>query len=92
MADIDLFNTFFRTKPALMLVELRKSEGQIYTSNVAKVIDCTYSHAVSILSDMEKGGLVNFEKKGRLKLLNLTKKGAEIADHIIAVRNSLKQN
>ena len=38
---------------------------------LAKKIDCTYSHVVKILQEMEKASLVNFEKTGRLKLLTL---------------------
>jgi len=43
----------------------------------------------NILQQMEKAGLVNFEKQGRLKLLTLTKTGSEIADHIDGVRAKL---
>ena len=41
------------------------------------------------LQEMEKEGLVNFEKDGRLKLLTLTKKGIEIADHIDRIKTLL---
>ena len=34
------------------------------------------------LQEMEKAGLVNFEKQGRLKLLTLTKTGSEVAEKI----------
>ncbi|MCF7861970.1 winged helix DNA-binding protein [Candidatus Woesearchaeota archaeon] len=87
--ESEIFNVFFREKPAMMLVHLYNSKGEIYASNLAKMIDCTYSHVVKILQHMEKAGLVNFDKKGRLKLLTLTKKGAEVASRIDAVRNLL---
>ncbi|MBI2141405.1 winged helix DNA-binding protein [Candidatus Woesearchaeota archaeon] len=61
----------------------------VYASSLAKQIDCTYSHVVKILQQMQKAGLVNFEKQGRLKLLTLTKSGSEVADHIDNVRNIL---
>ncbi|MEK6967896.1 MAG: winged helix DNA-binding protein [Nanoarchaeota archaeon] len=82
-----IFNVFFREKPAMLLVTLKNSKNTIYASNMAKQIDCTYSHVVKILQQMNKEGLVNFEKQGRLKLLTLTKKGQDIAEHIDAVRN-----
>ena len=74
-----IFDVFFREKPAMMLVELKIADANIYASVLAKQIDCTYSHVVKILQEMEKAGLINFEKQGRLKLLTLTKKGQEVA-------------
>ena len=84
-----IFNVFFREKPALMLVYLRNSKQSDYASSLAKTIDCTYSHVVKILQEMEKAGLVNFEKQGRLKRLTLTKKGSDVADHLDSIRNLL---
>ena len=85
----EIFNVFFREKPAMMLVELKNAKGEIYASSVAKAIDCTYSHVVKILQEMQKAGLVNFEKQGRLKLLTLTKIGQEVADKIDGIRTIL---
>ncbi|HLC85583.1 MAG TPA: winged helix DNA-binding protein, partial [Candidatus Nanoarchaeia archaeon] len=59
---------------------------QVYASSLAKQIDCTYSHVVKILQELEKEGLVNFDKQGRLKLLTLTKKGTDVADHISRIK------
>jgi DNA-binding MarR family transcriptional regulator len=85
----DNFDIFFRRKPALMLVSLRKLSRARYGSVLAKEVDCTYSHAVKILQTLEELGLVNFEKKGRIKLIELTKKGEEIAEHIDNIRRKL---
>ena len=82
MTNEEIFNVFFREKPAMMLVELKNAKSEIYASSIAKTVDCTYSHVVKILQQMQKAGLVNFEKQGRLKLLTLTKTGAEVADKI----------
>ncbi len=84
-----IFNVFFREKPSMMLVNLYNSKGENYASALAKSIDCTYSHVVKILQEMEKAGLINFEKHGRLKILTLTKKGSEVADHIEKARQIL---
>lgn len=84
-----IFNVFFREKPAMMLVTLLNKNGNIYASNLAKVVDCTYSHVVKILQEMQKAGLVSFEKQGRLKVLTLTKKGQEVASYINKVKNLL---
>lgn len=85
----EIFNVFFREKPAMMLIELLNSKNEVYASSLAKNIDCTYSHVVKILQQMEKSGLVDFNKQGRLKLLSLTKKGEEVASSIDKVRITL---
>lgn len=82
----DNFDIFFRRKPALMLIALKKISRARYGSILAKEVDCTYSHAVKILQTLEKLGLVSFEKKGRIKLIKLTKQGREIADHIECIK------
>jgi predicted transcriptional regulator len=38
---------------------------------------------------MNKSGIVAFQKQGRLKILTLTKKGAEIAENLDRVRIAL---
>ena len=80
---------FFREKPAMMLVELKNANSQVYASVLAKQIDCTYSHVVKILQEMQKANLINFKKVGRLKLLELTKKGTDIAQNIEGIKTLL---
>jgi predicted transcriptional regulator len=84
-----IFDVFIREKPAMMLVTLLNSTNEVYASTLAKSVDCTYSHVVKILQEMEDAGLVAFEKTGRLKYLKLTKKGEEIAKHINAINEAL---
>tara|TARA_Y100000310_G_scaffold332849_1_gene409216 strand:+ start:1717 stop:1989 length:273 start_codon:yes stop_codon:yes gene_type:complete len=84
-----IFDVFFREKPAMMLVELKNANSTVYASVLAKQIDCTYSHVVKILQEMQKAELVNFRKEGRLKLLELTKKGKEIATNIESIKTML---
>lgn len=83
------FDIFFRRKPALMLVALKRISRARYGSILAKEVDCTYSHAVKILQSLEKLDLVLFEKKGRIKLIKLTKKGQEIAENIENIKMRL---
>ncbi len=85
----DNFDIFFRRKPALMLVALKKVTRARYGSLLAKEVDCTYSHAVKILQSLERLGLVVFDKKGRTKLIKLTKKGHEVADNIDNIKRLL---
>ncbi len=85
----DNFDIFFRRKPALMLVALKKVSKIRYGSILAKEVDCTYSHAVKILQTLEALGLVVFEKQGRIKLIKLTKKGHEIAENIDTIKRAI---
>lgn len=85
----DNFDIFFRRKPALMLVALKKISRARYGSILAKEVDCTYSHAVKILQSLERLGLVGFERKGRIKLIKLTNKGQEVAENIENIRKSI---
>ena len=73
-----------------MLVSLKKSSRMRYGSVLAKEVDCTYSHAVKILQTLEDLKLVEFEKKGRIKLIKLTKKGKEVADAIENIQTLVK--
>ncbi|OIO81240.1 hypothetical protein AUJ84_01560 [Candidatus Pacearchaeota archaeon CG1_02_32_132] len=82
----DNFDVFFRRKPALMLVALKKLSRARYGSILAKEVDCTYSHAVKILQTLERLDLVVFEKKGRIKLIKLTKKGTDVANNIEEIK------
>jgi DNA-binding MarR family transcriptional regulator len=80
MAKQNILNVFFREKPVNMLLQMRRnSKTEVYASTLAKSVDCTYSHVVKILQQMQKAGLVNFNKQGRLKLISMTKKGEELA-------------
>lgn len=73
----------------MMLVNLKNANNEVYASSLAKSVDCTYSHVVKILQEMEKAGIVTFVKQGRLKIIALTKKGQDIAEHIDNVRNNI---
>ena len=85
----EIFEVFFRRKPAMILVALKKNLKNRYGSILAKEVDCTYSHTVKILQEMERAGLVGFEKQGRIKIIQLTDTGTKIADHIGRIKDLL---
>ncbi len=86
----DNFDIFFRRKPSMMLVSLKKNARMRYGSLLAKEVDCTYSHAVKILQTLQDLSLVEFEKKGRIKVIKLTKKGKGVADAIENIQNLIR--
>ena len=85
----DNFDIFFRRKPAMILVALRSNLKNRYGSVLAKEVDCTYSHAVKILQEMEKAKLVAFQKHGRIKTISLTDKGNKVAENIEKIKEIL---
>ena len=85
----EIFEVFFRRKPAMILVALRQNKRNRYGSVLAKEVDCTYSHAVKILQEMEKSELVSFKKMGRIKTIELTETGNRVAEHIEKIRTLL---
>ena len=73
-----------------MHVSLKKNTRMRYGSILAKEVDCTYSHAVKILQTLEELKLVEFEKKGRIKVIKLTKKGIEVAEAIENIQKLIR--
>jgi len=68
---------FLHTKPAKLITSLRS--GPKYATILSKEIDCTYSHTVKLLDQFKKLNLVDFEKKGRIKIVKLTAVGEDLA-------------
>ena len=80
---------FFRIKPVKMLTALKV--GPKYATIIAKETDCTYSHTVKILDLFKDYGLVDFEKKGRIKIVKLTEFGDDVAKGMDAILTKLSR-
>lgn len=54
--------TFLRTKPVAMIMSIGGANkiqmGSSFPSQIAKDIDCTYSHVVKLMGKMKEKGLV----------------------------------
>jgi len=79
MEKSPLEDLFLRQKPARLLVYL-KMEKYPYASSLAKKIDATYAHTVKLLGTFKDFGLVSFSKEGRVKFIELTDNGKDLAD------------
>ena len=82
---------FLRSKPINILMSLKKDNKLQYASMLSKEANCTYSHTVKILNKLKQHGLVEFTKKGRLKAVNLTSVGHEIASNFSKTISSMKK-
>ncbi|MDY6771134.1 MAG: winged helix DNA-binding protein [Candidatus Nanohaloarchaea archaeon] len=75
----ELRDMFLHGKPARILVGIKRGRESKYASILSKEADCTYSHTVKILNTFQDNGLVEFEKEGRKKLVELTDDGYKLA-------------
>ena len=89
MKSNQLEDMFLHSKPVNILVSMRS--GKKYASILSKEVDCTYSHTVRILQQMNKFGLVSFDKKGRIKLVELTSFGEQVAQTLDQLKKNLQK-
>lgn len=72
-------------KTMQILSEIYKNNNNTYIAKLAKVSDTSYSHAVRVVSKLEKLGIIKTEKVGRKAVVTLTEIGKELAGHIYEV-------
>ena len=89
MSDTPLARLFLRFKPVNIMLSLKS--GPRYATQVSKEVDCTYSHTVKLLDDFKKLGLVSFKKQGRIKIIELTNDGQDLAHSIEGVLMKLSR-
>lgn len=85
-----IFEVFVRRRPAMMLVELRKTIRPINTTRLARKVSCTYSHTEKTLKVLESAELLNFKNNGKLvKNIHLTETGSKVAEYIDKIKGLL---
>jgi len=87
MATSKLADVFLHKMATSLLLTIRMYD-RTYVSVLAKECNCTCANAGKKLWSMEKLGLIQSEKIGRVKYVQLTDHGKVIADSL----NSLKRN
>ncbi len=78
---------FFRIRPVEILLSLK--EGPKYASVLSRENNCTYSHTVKLLDEFRRISLVEFEKKGRIKIVKLTDDGQGVASGLFNTMSKL---
>lgn len=86
----DIIDLFFHDKPTGIILSLKDSTGK-YASVLSKETDCTYTHTLKILTQMQTLGMVEFEKKGRIKFVKLTDAGVDIAGEVEGIVKQLER-
>lgn len=84
-------DVFLHTKPARILVGIHQGDDPKYASVLSREAECTYAHTVKILNTFEENDLVEFDKQGRKKLIELTDRGQQVAQHMTALMNTLDE-
>ena len=85
----DMEQFFLNEKPVELMVKLQNKSHNCYASALSSDIDATYSHTVKILQRMEEFNLVEFEKDGRKKTIDLTQQGKSIASKFHRLLNDM---
>lgn len=79
MGEQELESFFINEKPVKILVNINSGFTDNYASELSSEVDATYSHTVRILHQLEDFDLVESEKDGRKKVVELTEEGEDIA-------------
>ena len=87
--ETDLTKLFLRLKPVKIMISLKR--GPKYATQISKDVDCTYSHVVKLLDELNSLGLVGFKKQGRIKIIELTEDGKDLAHSIEGVLMKLSR-
>lgn len=83
VSETTLTRLFLRLKPVRIMISLKR--GPKYATQISKDVDCTYSHVVKLLDEFQDLGLVGFKKQGRIKIIELTEDGQDLAHSIEGV-------
>jgi predicted transcriptional regulator len=88
----ELKEVFLHGKPARILVGIKRGQDSKYASVLSREANCTYSHTVKILNTFKEHGLIEFEKEGRKKLIELTDEGADVAEGMEGLIESIEMS
>lgn len=84
-----MFSLFGRPKPCRIITTLRDTESNWHLSKLAKTSDTTYVYVTKLISQLQKGGLVDVQVKGKKRMVTLTEKGIGVANLVHELRNKL---
>lgn len=90
MGSPNIWNILVREKVSGILIEMLGTEAIGKSSTyLSRKTDLTYSHAVKVLQDFQKAGLINIEKRGRRNIIVLTWQGRKVAQYFSEIKQIL---
>ncbi len=96
----DIIRLLFKEKPVRLLLTLYKKKNKMYIAPLSKEINSTEAYTVSLVKKFENLGLIKSSKEkkkleggkdGRIRLIELTEAGYEIASNINAIISKLQR-
>ncbi len=78
-SDNEIEKLFFKVKPVRIMINVA-GRDESYARKLSKDVGATYAHTVKVLNRMKDYELVQFEPKGRKKIVTFTEGGRDIVD------------
>ena len=85
------FDYICYAKPTTLIIFLLNNRNKLCISDIAKQINCTYAHSVKILQNFKEEGCITTKKSGRVRYVELTDKGTEIAKSLQSIKKMIQQ-
>ena len=92
-SNLNGLELLFLKKPVATLLALDEASkiGLVLTaSQIAKMIDCTYTHVLKITREFYCADFIDKKKTDRRVFLTLTDKGSKIIDAIKTIHNEME--
>lgn len=84
-----MIDFFLREKPCRVLVTLRDQNTDWYLSKLARSANVTYVFVANFIPELERGGIVTTEIRGKKRLIKLSEKGKYLGSLIEDFRKKL---
>lgn len=91
MGKYERFNYLIgQRKPVEILVVLRRNHNNYFARQISLRTGMTYAHTNHCIKELIRLKLIKGKKEGRKIILSLTKKGEEITDKFIELKELLR--
>ncbi len=96
----DIIKLLFKEKPVKLLLTLYKKKDKMYIAPLSREVDSNEAYTVNLVKKLESLGLIKSSKEkkkleggrdGRIKLIELTETGYEIADEINTIIRKIQR-
>lgn len=84
---MELINLIMNRKQIEILANLETSKS---IAELNKKVNITYSHLLKVMYLYQKEGIIETQKQGRVRMLNLTEKGKQLCEAILNLIKILK--